>query len=144
MLCIGLAISDSTIKDGIYFKRDREVIYSNSEWIITTEVSFGHLVTNFRSLRNHLTARAWNAKISTPSLDQGKPYKMQARLITYAQQAANDCLMTLDALEDRLQKIINSTAGARDPEDDRKRRGAFNFGGDVLKWIFGTPNNNDL
>ena len=69
---------------------------------------------------------------------------MQARLITYAQQAANDCLMTLDALEDRLQKIINSTAGARDPEDDRKRRGAFNFGGDVLKWIFGTPNNNDL
>ena len=109
MLCIGLVIEDSTIKDGIYFKKDREVIYSNSEWIITTEVSFGHLVTNLRSLRNHLTSRAWNAKILTPSLDQGKPYKMQARLITYAQQAANDCLMTLDVLEDRLQKIINST-----------------------------------
>ena len=59
---------------------------------------------------------------------------MQARLITYAQQAANDCLMTLDVLEDRLLKIINSTAGARDPKDenDRKRRGAFSLGGDVL------------
>ena len=72
--------------------------------------------------------------ITTPSLEQGKPFRMQARLITYAQQAANDCLMTLDVLEDRLLKIINSTAGARNPKDenDRKRRGAFSLGGDVL------------
>ena len=50
--------------------------------------------------------------------------------------------MTLDVIEDRLQKIIFS-AGARDPEDEnyRKRRGAFNFGGDVLECIFSTPNN---
>lgn len=50
----------------------------------------------------------------------------QARLISYGQQAANDGLMTLDLMED---KIINFSAGVRDPEDenDRKRRVAFNF-----------------
>ena len=146
MVCIELVLSDSTIKDGIYFKKEREVIYSNSEWIVTTEVSFGHLVTNIGSLRNYLVFRTWNTKIPTPSLEQGKPFRMQARLSAYGQQAANDCLMTLDVLEGRLLRIINSTAGARDPEDEdnRKRRGAFNLGADVFKWVFGTPNNNDL
>ena len=60
MLLFVLVGSEPQISDGVYFYTNNQVIFSNSEWVITTDVTFASIIENIQTLRAHLTSRAWN------------------------------------------------------------------------------------
>ena len=100
----------SPVSNGIYFQKDRQVIFSDSESIITTNVTFASIKENIRTLRTHLTSRARNeTHLYSPSNDvtylHGNPI-MQVR--AYATQATMDSIATINAIEQRL--IVNSSS----------------------------------
>ena len=139
---------------GFQYRKELSVTYSISEWMISTEVTFAHMNEDIRVLRNYLQQRTWLDSNATESINQyvrsgseeNPNIRNQLRLLTHTQRATYDCLHTSNLLDDRLQQIINFTAGESPPTltDFRDKRGMFNLGGDILKWIFGTVNNADL
>ena len=151
---LGHVRSDFLSSEGVYFTKELPVTYSNSEWMISTEVTFAHMNEDIRVLRNYLQQRTWLDSNATESITQyvrsgseeNPNIRNQLRLLTHTQRATYDCLHTSNLLDDRLQQIINFTAGESPPTltDFRDKRGMFNLGGDILKWIFGTVNNADL
>ena len=60
MLLFVLVASEPQISDGVFFHKNRQIIFSNSEWVITTDVTYASIIENIRTLRTHLTSRAWN------------------------------------------------------------------------------------
>ena len=138
LLLFGLVLSDPPISNGIYFKKERPIIFSDSEWIISTEITFSHLQQSINHLRYHLNSRFWN------KLQHGehynRPTEARSLLRLYAQQKTNTSLAFLNDIEDQLGQA-NDMIGIN---NIRKPRGLIDLGGDVLKWLFGTVTNNDL
>ena len=60
LLLFGLVLSEPPISKRIYFKKERPIIFSDSEWIISTEITFSHLQQSINHLRYHLNSRFWN------------------------------------------------------------------------------------
>ena len=148
MLLFVLVASEPQISDGVYFHRNNQVIFSDSEWVITTDVTFASIIENIQTLRAHLTSRAWNeTHLYSPSNDithfHGDP---NIRILAYAQQATMDSIATLNAIEQRLTESIRVANIDYIEENSKVRptRGMVNLGGDILKWLFGTAINTDL
>ena len=148
MLLFVLVVSEPQISDGVYFHTNNQVIFSNSEWVITTDVTFASIIENIQTLRAHLTSRAWNeTHLYSSSNDityfHGNP---SIRILAYAQQATMDSIATLNAIELRLTESTRVTNINLLEENSKVRptRGMVNLGGDILKWLFGTVSNTDL
>ena len=94
MLLFVLVVSEPQISDGVYFHKNNQVIFSESEWVITTDVTFASIIENIQTLRAHLTSRAWNeTHLYSSSNDityfDGNP---SIRIMAYAQQATMDSI----------------------------------------------------
>ena len=138
----------SPISDGNYFQKDRQVIFSDSEWIITTDITFASIIEHIRTLRTHLTSRAWNethlySRSNDITFFHSNPIM---RVRAYAIQATMDSIATLNAIEQRLTEsiLVANLDLVEKSSKVRPNRGMINLGGDILKWVFGTASNTDL
>ena len=105
-------------------------------------------------MRQYLNDRVWNATnqyqgvyLAAHQQLHGEPSSYQTLLLPFVHKLTNDSLATLDTISDRLS-VLTDMLGANtlkfpNPEANRSR-GIINLGGDILKWLFGTPNNHDL
>ena len=67
---LGHVRSDFLSSEGVYFTKELPVTYSNSEWMISTEVTFAHMNEDIRVLRNYLQQRTWLDSNATESINQ--------------------------------------------------------------------------
>ena len=148
MLLFVLVASEPQISDGVYFRKDRQENFSDSERMITTDITFASIVENTRTPRSHLTSRAWNeTHLYSSSNDityfHGNP---SIQILAYAQQATMDSIATLNAIEQRLPEsiLVANIELLEENSKVRPTRGMVNLGGDILKWLFGTAINTDL
>ena len=71
----------------------------------------------------------------------------QKLLIDYAEKLTKDSLGTLELIDTGLNLVMQSIGVLEQSPDSTtgsQARGLLNLGGDILKWLFGTPNNEDL
>ena len=154
MFLFGFVINASAVPEGVYFKQGPNIIFSDSQWIITTEVTFTNVIKNIHSFKTYLKDRIWNkTRIQgTHYLEHQvlheNPTEPQTLLLKYAQKFTDDSLRTLETISNRLNLVINSVdiSDRITPiqESNVKARGLLNLGGDILKWLLGTANNKDL
>lgn len=151
ILGISIAMAEPPITEGVYFAKWPSTIFTDSEWIITTELTFTDAFKTIGALFTHLHNRIWNTTFITKTnitshlqIHQD-PSATQIVLTNYAQKRTNDTLRVLEAISQRLNDIVG-TMGIKPPTEvlPTAPRGLINLGGDALKWLFGTPINNDL
>ena len=139
------------ITEGVYFAKWPSTIFTDSEWIITTELTFTDAFKTIGALFTHLHNRIWNTTFITKTniashlqIHQD-PSATQIVLTNYAQKRTHDTLRVLEAIRQRLNDIVG-TMGIKPPTEvlPTAPRGLINLEGDALKWLFGTPINNDL
>ena len=151
ILGISIAMAEPPITEGVYFAKWPSTIFTDSEWIITTELTFTDAFKTIGALFTHLHNRIWNTTFITKTniashlqIHQD-PSATQIVLTNYAQKRTNDTLRVLEAISQRLNDIVGAM-GIKPPTKvlPTAPRGLINLGGDALKWLFGTPINNDL
>ena len=152
MRFFSIIFAESPTTSGIHFQKKSGAIFSNSEWIVITEVTFTDILRSMRDFRADLENRSWNQSITIQYEDSEKkkqheelhksPTYLQHLVKAYAQKLTKNALTTLDTIRRRLNLLVDSVQ--IDEPLSKKRRGIVNAGGDVLKWLFGTPNNRDL
>ena len=151
MLAIIMVMAEPPITEGIYFAKQPSTIFTDSEWILTTELTFTDAFKTIRSLRAYLYNRVWNQTFTAGENHPAyydvhvEPTPIQVILTHYAQTRTNDTLQVLEVISQRLNDVVG-TMGIKPPTKPTtsKNRGLINLGGNALKWLFGTPNNNDL
>ena len=145
LMMLGLTLAEPPITEGVYFDKQPSIIISDSEWIITTELTFTNASKSIRTLQEYLLDRVWSPHNEGSNQP---PSRTQILLLNYARKKTRDALLVLETISNRLDLIQNSVHINKQntPEEPEPvlSRGLINLGGDILKWVFGTPNNNDL
>ena len=147
----GLTLAEPSTPDAVHFEKLSSVVLTASEWIVVSEVTFTDVVRSIQDFRFHLVNRAWNKTrihASTETEEAGqhqqvnaKPSPQQVLLRDYSNKLTKNALNTLDTIQTRLDVLVNSVQNGR---PQKARRGLINVCGDILKWLFGTPANQDL
>jgi hypothetical protein len=133
-------------EDGVFFLQQDEVAFTDSEWIVVTDITFEHANHAFKEVKQWLVNRT---KIDYGSMQLQQSNNQQVddhqRQIQHRNRIiAENSLDELRLLELRFRTLVDTINGTIALTSKADPRGLINFGGDVLKWLFGTPSNQDL
>ena len=101
-------MAETPITEGIYFAKWPSTIFTDSEWIITKELTFTDAFKTIRAMRTYLHNRIWNITFTTKTnlashlqIHQ-EPSATQIVFTNYDQKRSNDTLRVLEAISQRL------------------------------------------
>ena len=114
ILRISIAMAEPSITQGIYFAKRPSTILTDSELIITAELTFTDAFKTIRALRTYLHNRIWNttftAKTNLASHLQihQELSATQIVLTNIAQKRKNDTLRVLEANSQRVNDMVGA------------------------------------
>jgi hypothetical protein len=122
----------SFVKDGVVFKFQGEIFFSDSEWVVVTDVSLGSIETAITELRHWFTVMAKE--------DKGVTEANSEHLRTRVKDRAMEGLELLEIVSGRYRTLREALVGP----DKQSKRGLVDAGGTVLQWLFGVATGRDL
>ena len=123
---------EAFVKDGVVFKFQGEIYFSDSEWVVVTDVSLGPIEAAITALRHWFTRMARD--------DKGVEEATGERLRTMAKERATEDLEILEVVSGRFRTLREALAGP----NKRNKRGLVDAGGTALQWLFGVATGRDL
>ena len=153
--------------DGVFFLKDNEILFTDSDWIVSTDITFGPVQTLFTSLKseieekllrhpivfddNALTAKNKTTEPERPKnslLESNLQYLRAAQILALhvrnrTTSIANNTLFSLASIQNRFNEVMDTLNATLTSTRDNLR-GLIDLGGKALKWLFGTPSNEDL
>ena len=124
---------ESFNRDGVVFKYQEDIFFSDSEWVVVTDVSFTPIETALAAVRQWYLGQMRD----DPRRAEAKEGE---RLRTQLRDRAREGLGCLEVIDDRYQVLRGALVGTT----DRKKRGLVNAGGTTLQWLFGVATERDL
>ncbi len=122
----------SFVKDGVVFKFQGEIFFSDSEWVVLTDVSLGSIETTITALRHWFSVMANEGK--------GVTEVKSEHLRTRVKDRAMEGLELLKVVNGRSRTLREALVGPK----KRSKRGLVDAGGTVLQWLFGVATGRDL
>jgi len=121
------------VRDGVIFKTQGDVYFSDSEWIVVTDVSWQPMEEALRRLQK------WYGDMLKKDL-RGDEAKLGERLRMHLHDRAKDGQDRLDIMRERYRTLREAVGR---PEG-RSKRGLVDVGGSTLQWLFGVATDRDL
>ena len=121
-------------RGGVFFREEAQISFSDSSWTIVTDLplqEYGNLFDDSAAILQ---------KSSSKIMQLATNSEFETRLRARIRGGVNDRVDRLELLRTKFDDLTNSVA----PRGRRSRRGAFNFGGKILHWLFGVPAQADL
>ncbi|KZS06405.1 Uncharacterized protein APZ42_030154, partial [Daphnia magna] len=125
---------EAFVRDGVIFQLQGEVFFSDSEWVVVTDVSFGPIENALNKL--HL----WYTDSAKKKESQAEETKWSAWLRAQMVKRATNGLELLGLVRDRYDTLREAVAGG----PRRAKRGIIDVGGTALHWLFGVAKSQDL
>jgi hypothetical protein len=124
---------ESFNRDGVIFKYQEDIFFSDSEWVVVTDVSFTPIETALAAVRQWYVGQMRD----DPRRAEAKEGE---RLRTQLRDRAREGLDCLEVIEGRYQVLRRALIGTT----DRRKRGLVDAGGTTLQWLFGVATERDL
>ncbi|KAK4045275.1 hypothetical protein OUZ56_032813 [Daphnia magna] len=121
---------------GVIFKSEGEVAFSDSEWLVATYLTFNHLKTTMKTLREWL-----EVKVDTMANRYDGP--RDKFKLTLQKHLKGRALIELGKLR-RYNQRFSDLKAAVNLQSARRKRGLIDGGGKVLNWLFGVSKQEDL
>jgi len=167
---VTVVTAESPIMDGVHFKKEAPIIFSDFEWIMSTDVKFTGIQNSIKFFRQqvsqldlddflapspkdskvikHVTPSTESIGLNTRGPTNYVPGKTLRFLHQHFEEKAKGRLTSLTLLENRLEKltdlIYQDDLHRIETKPNLYKRGAMDAGGDLLKRLFGTANEKDL
>ncbi|KAK4037593.1 hypothetical protein OUZ56_029624 [Daphnia magna] len=116
---------------GVVFQNLGEVNFSDSEWVVVTEVSFRQVEATLGHLGQ------WLAEKLTQH--EGGPLNEDFKIEQLTERATG-CLEELGVVKSRFNHLKEAISG----KQQRAKRGLIDAGGSALKWLFGVATDREL
>ncbi|KZR97966.1 Uncharacterized protein APZ42_006878 [Daphnia magna] len=114
-------------RDGVIFQLQGEVFFSDSEWVVVTDVSFGPIESALNKL--HL----WFTDSAKKKESQAEETKWSARLRAQMVERVTDGLELLELVRERYDTLREAVAGG----PRRAKRGIIDVGGTAMHRLLG-------
>ena len=143
--------STSASPSGVYFAPETPILFSDSHWPVSTDITFSQIDQLMLDMNGWLTGRMEKTLYDAARYrdrtqrDPPNPYQildpntLQGLFWSRSQTLSVSSRIELKAVAKRLTIIRQAISEQR----SKNKRGIINFG-DLLKWAFGTPNSEDL
>lgn len=126
--------------NGIIFRSEGRISFSDSEWVIATDITFKEAEDVLRKLENFLTDKSSIRLISNTSKNNNSTFlnTMQHSINNRAKFALSQFHLT--------KERFMAMRGAIDSNSSKKKRSTplFGFGGKVLNFLFGVSTSDEL
>lgn len=132
------AHAENPIMDkGLVFLKEEEILLTGDNWILTTDVdiaAYHVILDSFEGILDQIT-----------EIDLALGKNMIIEMKNQLDQIVSKEITILKADTIKIKQKLNNLVKTVAPyKSDRVKRGLINAGGNVLKWLFGTADNNDL
>lgn len=142
LLCLLLpcfaAPPKTVVNEGVVFGYQGEVRFTDSEWIVVTDVSLHHLEATLGGLRAWLAEKT-KLPVDPTAREEVEKWKRGGGA-TRIQEKAKGFQEELEIVWKRFETLKTAMTG----RPGRQKRGLVNLGGETLKWLFGVATDKDL
>ncbi|KAI9555960.1 hypothetical protein GHT06_018513 [Daphnia sinensis] len=141
MLLLSVMSGPTTSKEilayqGVIFKSEGEIAFSDSEWVVVTDFTFNPLETVIKTLHDVL-----GRKVNTLNFRyEGPNDGFKKRIKEEVEERARAEFKNLKKSQERLRELKQAV----NLGSTRKKRDLIDGGGKVLNWLFGVSTEEDL
>lgn len=123
--------------NGILFQKKSRISFTDSEWVIATDISFRQAEDIFNLLEKNLEEKS---KVDLTKTDNSSLIAMiQHEIVNHAKHQLSQLQLTKNRFRSLTDAILN------DSSERRKRdAGLFNFGGKMLNFLFGVATTDEV